>query len=586
MPAEVSIIVKAEDQFSNVLGNFGSIITGIESAINLVSQAFDLAVDTITPFINSASDSEQAIARLDGVLRATGGSVGLTSDQLQSLASGLQNVTRFSDEEVMSAEALMLTFRNVSGDMFPRAITAATDMASIFGSLEASTMQLGKALQDPVAMTGALSRAGVTFTDVQKDMIKEFVETGNVAAAQNIILTEVENQVGGLAEVMGGTFAGQADIFRNKLDEIRETIGGALLPILTDLLTRLSAFLDRPEVIEFFDNLGTSISGFLESLDLGDRLDHFFDTLSTAMETGDWTPVWEEIGNTISAGWTFITPYIDQLFANIFTWMEGKVTAWVNGGGPRRVSNQIIDALDETFQTPEFQGAAATALSSLISTIGDALSLMDWGPIGDALGESFVNTMNNIELTGTAATRAALIRAGDAIVFGIIDGIRWAWGNLINALSFGFDDVIALVMRKLGINSPSTVFFDIGKNIMLGLIGGIESMFGSIVGTIEDLLSTMLGPLQPILDFLGIDLGTGSSTGSHDTGTGGGTTGGGAGTWTGGGGTTGSGDGFGQTVNNYFYGPVYFSGGTDGANYDCPSPNPFLSATSMQMGGL
>ena len=51
------------------------------------------------------------------------------------------------------------------------------DMAEIFGSVDSAAMQLGKALNDPVNMMGALTRAGVTFSEEQKEMIKNFVDS-------------------------------------------------------------------------------------------------------------------------------------------------------------------------------------------------------------------------------------------------------------------------------------------------------------------------------------------------------------------------------------------------------------------------
>ncbi len=40
MASEVVINIRAEDSFSGVLGNFGNILTGISSAVNLAGDAF------------------------------------------------------------------------------------------------------------------------------------------------------------------------------------------------------------------------------------------------------------------------------------------------------------------------------------------------------------------------------------------------------------------------------------------------------------------------------------------------------------------------------------------------------------------
>jgi hypothetical protein len=68
--------------------------------------------------------------------------------------------------------------------------------------LKGSAVQLGKALNDPIAGVGALSRVGVTFTETQKDMIKTMVEAGNVAGAQTLILDELGKEFGGSAKAL------------------------------------------------------------------------------------------------------------------------------------------------------------------------------------------------------------------------------------------------------------------------------------------------------------------------------------------------------------------------------------------------
>jgi hypothetical protein len=560
--AEITIDIVGKDSFSNVLGNFGSIITGIESAINLVTGAFEAAYNAVTPFIESASDSEQAIARLEGVLRATGGAVGLTSDELQQLANNLQATTRYSDESIMSAEAILLTFRSIGEDVFPRALTAVADMSEIFGGLDASAMQLGKALQDPVGMMGALSRAGITFSDTQKEMIKNFVETGDVAAAQNIILTEVENQVGGLAQVMGGTFAGQVEIAKNKLDEIRETIGGALLPVLGDLLTRLSDFVARPEVVQFFEDLAGSISRFATDLDLGDRLSGFLDTIMTAMQSGNWQPVWDSIRQAFSNGWNFIAPIIDELFARMFGWMEEEVQDWIDSGGPDRLSNAFINSLGVTIQSPQFQGAANTAMQSLVQVILEALQLAlttTSGALDEYLNE--VTGINRIQ-----EWKASVQDAWAQIWQGVADGLTLgiSWENIRNNITTFINNIINYFKQLFGIASPSTVFFDIGKDIVQGLINGITSMFSSLTNAVGNMFDILTGGSG----------GTGGATGTFggfgDTGTIGGrimdrTTGGGVLA--------------GGTVTNIynFYAPVTMSGVGPEGTYDC-APSPLISS--------
>ena len=59
-----------------------------------------------------------------------------------------------------------------------------------------------------------------------------------------------------------------------------------------------------------------------------------------------------------------------------------------------------------------------------------------------------------------------------------------------------FVSLIEFVKKLLGIHSPSTVFFDIGKNIILGLIGGIKSIASAIPEIFETLGDTIVNILK------------------------------------------------------------------------------------------
>jgi dsDNA-binding SOS-regulon protein len=81
-----------------------------------------------------------------------------------------------------------------------------------------------------------MSRAGVQFTKVQKDMVKELWEAGRAAEAQNIILKELESQFGGAAEAARDTFGGAAQAATNAFGDLLENIGF--------LITKNQTFID------------------------------------------------------------------------------------------------------------------------------------------------------------------------------------------------------------------------------------------------------------------------------------------------------------------------------------------------------
>lgn len=186
--------------------------------------------------VRAFGEQERAERKVEDVLKATGNAAGFTSDQLKKMASDLQSVTTFGDEAILSAQALLLTFKEIKGDQFRQATEAAMDLAVVTGtSLQQAMLQLGKALNDPAQGLLALRRSGVSFTKQQIDMIKEMQKTGRLAEAQALILKELRGQFGGLAKGEAKTATGQLQQLKNTIGDLVEDIGRAMLPLVNQL---------------------------------------------------------------------------------------------------------------------------------------------------------------------------------------------------------------------------------------------------------------------------------------------------------------------------------------------------------------
>ncbi len=188
--------------------------------------------------IRAFDKQQKAIAQVEQGLKTTGGQVGRTSQQLQKMASDLQSKTLFGDEVILrDATAQLLTFTNITGKQFDRTQQAALDLATrLDGDLKSASIQLGKALNDPVANLSALSRSGIQFSADQKQVINSLVETGKLAEAQTIILNELEKQYGGSAAAAAKAGAGGLKQLQNSFGDLMEDIGGLLIPVLNKLV--------------------------------------------------------------------------------------------------------------------------------------------------------------------------------------------------------------------------------------------------------------------------------------------------------------------------------------------------------------
>jgi phage-related minor tail protein len=123
--------------------------------------------------VKAFEESQNVIAQTNAVLKSTGNIAGVTADQVTKLASALEKQTKFSDEDVRSVENLLLTFTSIKADIFPQATKTVLDMATALGEdTKSASIQLGKALQDPINGITALRRVGVNFSDKQKEVIQ------------------------------------------------------------------------------------------------------------------------------------------------------------------------------------------------------------------------------------------------------------------------------------------------------------------------------------------------------------------------------------------------------------------------------
>ena len=173
----------------------------------------------------------KAISQLEAGLKSTGATVGYTSAQLQGFASELQNISLFGDEAILKdVTAQLLTFTNIAGEQFQQTQQAALDLATrLDGDLKSASIQLGKALNDPVANLSALARSGIQFSDDQKKVINSLATTGRLAEAQTLILGELQKQYGGSAAAAAAAGTGPLVQLQNTLGDLSEEFGAIIM---------------------------------------------------------------------------------------------------------------------------------------------------------------------------------------------------------------------------------------------------------------------------------------------------------------------------------------------------------------------
>ena len=234
LEAETAKFTEEINKARNSLNGLGKTTGGInltKLAIGGLAAAALSAAGALATMYSSAmagielyAETERYLARTEAQLKATGAAVGFTSDELNDFAGSLAMNTLASVDGVRSAMSVMMTFRSVTGETFKTAIKLAQDLAETYQTdVSSEARNLGRALESPAEAVSLLKRKGIELTETQKDLIQSFVESGEKAKAQEIILHELQKRVGGAGEAAAkDTLAGALDTLGQATDELKE----------------------------------------------------------------------------------------------------------------------------------------------------------------------------------------------------------------------------------------------------------------------------------------------------------------------------------------------------------------------------
>lgn len=252
--------------------------------------------------IQQARESAMASAQTKASLTSMGAVAGRTYAQLNAQAGGLMRQSLFDDDEILrKVTASLLTFGNIAGTSFDQAQLAAVNLAAkMDGDLQGATIMIGKALNDPIKGLTALSKKGVAFSDSQKEMVKSMIKTGNIAGAQAIILGELKREFGGsaaAARMADPTAAAALDV-----QNLQESVGNKLLPLLIPVLTTVSTLADKFNALS--PGTQSMILGFAGVVAVAGPLIAIIGALATVFGVlaAVSAPVWIIIGAVIALG--------------------------------------------------------------------------------------------------------------------------------------------------------------------------------------------------------------------------------------------------------------------------------------------
>ena len=406
--AELDVVVNVVTKGAKSLGGIGSGFGDLAKTAVLGGAAVASAVGIAgAAFVGMAAEAEKSQTKLENTFDSMGAASFTTVEALNAQADALAKATTFDDSAIKEFQTTMLTFGNVTGDAFERSVEVGADMAAFFGTdMQAASVQLGKALNDPIKGITALSRVGVSFTEEQQAMIKSMVAAGDSAGAQTIILNELEKQVGGTATALAETASGQMSQALEDLGEAGESIGTLLLPVLAQVAQGLAGLANF--VVEAMPTIQAAIA-----------------------------PVISFITNLFS-GASGKLGGLQQIFAGLVAWVQANLPTMMS------VAGQVFGAIGNIIATvaPVIINLAKIVLPLL----GAAASVLF-----TALDIAFRGIGGAFEVLGTVFETTAGVITG--VVSGVVNAFRTiynAFADFWNSIDITFPELDIPFFGKIG----------------------------------------------------------------------------------------------------------------------------------------
>jgi hypothetical protein len=492
------------------------------------------AVNVFKGFVSGARESAEVTALTRNAIKTTGGAANLTAKQVGNLATAISNKTGIDDEQIQANENVLLTFTKVRNEVgkgnqvFSRATGLAQDMAKVLKTdASGATLQLGKALNDPIKGITALSRAGVSFTGQQKNQIKALVKSGDTLKAQKIILAEVGKEFGGAAAAA----ATPMQKLRVTLGNIGEAIGARLLP--------------------FIDRGATAIGGFVKGMQTGVGPGGVFAAkmreIGTFLQvnvipalqsfgtfvTGTVVPALVSMAGFLRANQAVLLPLAAAVVAMVtaFKLYTTAMAIWAAvtkaAAAVQLAFNVVLTANPIGLVVLALVGLAAAVVvaykrsEAFRNVVQEALGAVSGAfralaSVAGSVASAAVAAFHKV--TGAVQTAVGWVRSNWPLLLGILTGPIGAavvvivrhWGEIKSGATKAFNGVVDFVQgipgRIVGaLGNLGRLLVNAGAQIIQGLLDGITAGFGKVkskLGELTGLLPDWKGPRQRDLTLL------------------------------------------------------------------------------------
>ncbi|MBZ9615292.1 phage tail tape measure protein [Clostridium estertheticum] len=487
---------QADQAGSSIRNAFSNSALGqkMASGISITRDAFGAAGIASAGFlkvcVEGATKAQKTNADLAQTIKSTGGAAGLTAAQVSAMATSLSKTTTFGAGAIKTGQNMLLTFTNIGKNVFPMASQAMLDLAQkMGGDPVSSSVQLGKALNDPIKGITALSRVGVTFTEQQKKQIETMQKAGNMAGAQKLILNELNKEFGGQAAAAAKTYDGQMKQLGNTIGSIKATIGSALLPYLQGISEKLNS--GAQSVASFVGQHKKLVVAVLS-------MTAVFGTLVGGI--GLFTKISGVLGPAVS-GIGGLIGGLSLPILIVIGAIAGLVIAYTkNFGGLKTFIDGIVGGISSAFKmaTSQFKKTG-----DAIGAIGVFITNVFGTKVGNTVTASL--TMIKTIVLSTISTIKSHMPQIKAVVQSVFQGVAALWISVLKpVLSFMITEigkVVQWVIKNFPlIKQTISTILNGAMSVIKIVLSGIQAFWSTWGQTIMDYVSICFNGIKIIID--------------------------------------------------------------------------------------
>lgn len=248
---ELQLLLTMKDQASKELAGFNGRLESLEPTFrkirNVGAVAFTALSAAIGLSVKEAMEAETVQSRLATLLRTTNKGTDEQIDLLFAQAKALEKVGVVSTESIINAQAQLATF-DLQAETIQKLTPAILDYVVAEKGAGASTDELRQMTNGLAqALNGnfsSLTRTGFVLDDTTKNLIANGTEAERAAALVSVLNSTYE----GFNEKARETTEGSLFAFRTALGDISKTIGETFIPILNNLLGKITPIIEKISV--------------------------------------------------------------------------------------------------------------------------------------------------------------------------------------------------------------------------------------------------------------------------------------------------------------------------------------------------